>query len=69
MLLCEVQGTEDRFFRALYDCLKDERLYTGKGTTAFFNLVYKAVKKDNDVGRKGVMLKRLMQASMTAGAR
>ncbi|GMH49823.1 hypothetical protein TL16_g00626 [Triparma laevis f. inornata] len=68
MLLCEVQGTEDRFFRALYDCLKDERLYTGKGTTAFFNLVYKAVKKDNDVGRKGVMLKRLMQASMTAGA-
>ncbi|GMH81158.1 hypothetical protein TrST_g11756 [Triparma strigata] len=68
MLLCEVQGDEDRFFRALYDCLKDERLYAGKGVTAFFNLVYKAVKRDKDAGRKGVMLKRLLQASMTTGA-
>lgn len=57
----EEHARRDRFYRALYSTLAQPSLLgTGKHLTMFFNLLYKAMKYDNDQTRVVAFAKRIL---------
>ena len=50
-----------RFYQVLYQCLQDPLFGTAAGTTAFLNLVYKALSSDTSDPRTLAFCKRLLQ--------
>lgn len=52
---------EDRFYRALYASLLDSRLATTSKQAMYLNLLFKAIKSDNDDRRVKAFVKRLVQ--------
>uniref|UniRef100_A0A0P4WBJ8 CCAAT-binding factor domain-containing protein n=1 Tax=Scylla olivacea TaxID=85551 RepID=A0A0P4WBJ8_SCYOL len=57
----------DRFYQVLYRCLQDPLFGTAAGTTAFLNLVYKALSSDMSDPRTLAFCKRLLQVSQYQG--
>ncbi|KAK8385067.1 hypothetical protein O3P69_012099 [Scylla paramamosain] len=57
----------DRFYQVLYRCLQDPLFGTAAGTTAFLNLVYKALSSDTSDPRTLAFCKRLLQVSQYQG--
>lgn len=54
-------AVSDRFYSALYKKLLDPQLATSSQQALFLSLVYKALKKDEDINRVRVFFKRLLQ--------
>jgi ribosome biogenesis protein MAK21 len=52
---------EDRFYRALYASLLDPRLATTSKQAMYLNLLFKAIKSDNDDRRVKAFVKRFVQ--------
>ncbi|KGB76848.1 ribosome biogenesis protein MAK21 [Cryptococcus deuterogattii R265] len=55
------QAISDRFYRALYDSLFDNRLVTSSKQAMYLNLLFKAMKADDRIQRTMAFVKRLLQ--------
>ncbi|RPA85862.1 CBF-domain-containing protein [Ascobolus immersus RN42] len=55
------QFVSDRFYRTLYESLLDPRLITSSKQAMYLNLMFKALKSDNDINRVKAFVKRLVQ--------
>lgn len=55
------QTISDRFYRALYDSLFDNRLVTSSKQAMYLNLLFKAMKADDSIQRTMAFVKRLLQ--------
>jgi len=51
---------KNRFYRVLYSKLGDPAIFVGRQTTMFFNLLYKAMKSDNNAARILAFAKNLL---------
>lgn len=58
-----VASRKDRFYRVLYEKLADSNMLAGRQLTLFFNLLYKAMKYDNNQIRVIAFGKRLLHIS------
>ncbi|KAL7425204.1 RNA-binding ribosome biosynthesis protein mak21 [Cryptotrichosporon argae] len=56
------QTVSDRFYRALYETVLDNRLLTSSKQAMFLNLLFKALKADKSLNRVMAFVKRLLQA-------
>lgn len=54
-------GSNDRFYRTLYESLLDPRLLTSSKQTLYLNLLFRALKSDVNVKRVKAFSKRLLQ--------
>ncbi|PSN47920.1 hypothetical protein C0J52_03367 [Blattella germanica] len=54
-------SVSDRFYSALYKKMLDPELATSSQQALFLSLVFKALKKDNDINRTKIFFKRLLQ--------
>lgn len=52
---------KDRYYRTLYSSLLDPRLATTSKSSMYLNLLFKSLKKDDDLNRKKSFIKRLCQ--------
>ena len=60
---------QDRFYRALYATLVlPSVVASGKHLTMYFNLLYKAMKQDDNISRVNAMAKRLLCTTMHANS-
>lgn len=55
------QTVSDRFYRTLYDSLYDTRLVTSSKQAMYLNLLFKAIKADDNSARVKAFVKRLLQ--------
>lgn len=55
------QAISDRFYRALYDSLFDNRLVTSSKQAMYLNLLFRAMKADDSIQRTMAFVKRLLQ--------
>lgn len=63
------KARRNRFYRALYTSLsKQSHISHGKHSTMFFNLLYRAMKYDDDDSRVNACAKRLMSTALHATA-
>lgn len=60
-LLSSHQGSNDRFYRTLYESLLDPRLYHSSKQALYLNLLFKALKSDLRINRVKAFSKRLLQ--------
>lgn len=60
-LSASIPGSNDRFYRTLYESLLDPRLLTSSKQTLYLNLLFKALKSDVNVKRVKAFSKRLLQ--------
>lgn len=73
-LSTSLPGSNDRFYRTLYESLLDPRLLTSSKQTLYLNLLFRALKSDVNVKRVKAFSKRLLQivtmhqASFACGA-
>lgn len=58
----------DRYYRALYSSLHDERLASSSKQTMYLNLLFKSLKRDNDIGRVKSFVRRFIQVLVSGGA-
>ena len=58
------QTVSDRFYRALYASLFDPRLAGSSKQALYLNLVFKAMKQDQDPKRVMALVKRLVQVML-----
>ncbi|KDN40347.1 CBF-domain-containing protein [Tilletiaria anomala UBC 951] len=56
-----ISSLGDRFYRTLYDSLLDARLATSSKQAMYLNLLFKALKADEDPDRKKAFIKRICQ--------
>ncbi|KAK7068392.1 hypothetical protein SK128_007920 [Halocaridina rubra] len=54
---------EDRFYQVLYKQIHDPAFGTSSGSTAFLNLVFKAMLRDDSIERRQGFFKRLLQVA------
>lgn len=59
-----MQTVSDRFYRALYSSLFDPRLAGSSKQALYLNLVFKAMKQDQDPKRVMALVKRLVQVML-----
>lgn len=52
---------QDRFYKTLYDSLFDSRLVTSSKQAMYLNLVFKALRVDENINRVMAFVKRLLQ--------
>lgn len=55
------QGSNDRFYRTLYESLLDPRILTSSKQALFLNLLFKALRSDLNIRRVKAFSKRLLQ--------
>lgn len=55
------QGSQDRFYRVLYESLLDPRLLTSSKQALYLNLLFRALRSDLVVNRVKAFVKRLLQ--------
>lgn len=60
-LSASLPGSNDRFYRTLYESLLDPRLLTSSKQTLYLNLLFRALKSDVKVKRVKAFSKRLLQ--------
>ena len=60
-LSASLPGSNDRFYRTLYESLLDPRLLTSSKQTLYLNLLFRALKSDVNVKRVKAFSKRLLQ--------
>lgn len=60
-LSASLPGSDDRFYRTLYESLLDPRLLTSSKQTLYLNLLFRALKSDVNVKRVKAFSKRLLQ--------
>lgn len=60
-LSASLPGSNDRFYRTLYESLLDSRLLTSSKQTLYLNLIFRALKSDVKVKRVKAFSKRLLQ--------
>lgn len=55
------QGSQDRFYRVLYESLLDPRLLTSSKQALYLNLLFRALRSDLNLNRLKAFVKRLLQ--------
>ncbi|KAH6602664.1 hypothetical protein BASA61_000891 [Batrachochytrium salamandrivorans] len=60
------QMVSDRFYRALYDTLLDQRLFEASKQSMYLNLLFKALRADDAMNRVRSFVKRLVQICFRA---
>ena len=55
------QGSQDRFYRVLYESLLDQRLLTSSKQALYLNLLFRALRSDLHLNRVKAFVKRLLQ--------
>jgi len=58
-----ITSRKDRFYRALYSKVSDTNMFVGRQLTLFFNLIYKAMKYDDNSLRIVAFAKRLLHTA------